>query len=274
MKKRKLINRTTYLRANNGFTSISNEATHGKLSAGALGILVMLLSNVDTFIIYKSEIEKRSGFGETKFNDYWDELVQNGFIYSLKQPKGMISYHYVIVNEPSHKSNKRSLNEILENHTLFSGDGESQMKNQESNSKAEEKDTNIASRNKDSKNKDVSNKDVFNSTLGIAENPTNIEELKKFWYENIDNTKLSDSEEIEFLTQELFVSVLAQTVSKFKTYKSQFEEHPLNIPLKSFYYVFGFTVRDWKYTEKPFSFSNISDEVISFIQKTKKYPNV
>ncbi len=80
MKKRKLINRTTYLRANNGYTSISNEATYGKLSAGALGILVMLLSNVDTFIIYKSEIEKRSGFGETKFNDYWDELDQNGFI--------------------------------------------------------------------------------------------------------------------------------------------------------------------------------------------------
>jgi hypothetical protein len=201
-------------------------------------------------------------------------LVKNGFIYSLKQPKGMFSYHYVIVNEPSHKSNKRSLKEILENHTLFSGDGESQMKNQEPNNKAEKKDTNIALTNKDLKNKDASNKDVFNSTLGIKENPTKTEELTKFWYENIDNTKLSDSEEKEFLTQELFVSVLAQTVSKIKINKSQFEEHPLNIPLKSFYYVFGFTVRDWKYTEKPYTFSNISDEAISFIQKSKKYPNV
>jgi hypothetical protein len=274
MKKRKLINRTTYLRSTSNYTAVSNEAARGKLSAGALGLLVLLLANTETFIIHKTEIEKRSGFGETTFNGYWDELVKNGFIYSLKQPKGMFSYHYVIVNEPSHKSNKQSLKEILENHTLFSGDGESQMKNQEPNTKAEKKDTNIALTNKDSKNKDASNKDVFNSTLGIKENPTKTEELTKFWYENIDNTKLSDSEEKEFLTQELFVSVLAQTVSKIKINKSQFEEHPLNIPLKSFYYVFGFTVRDWKYTEKPYTFSNISDEAISFIQKSKKYPNV
>lgn len=274
MKKNKLTNKTTYLRSTSNYTVVSNEAARGKLSAGALGLLVLLLANQDTFIIHKTEIEKRSGFGETKFNEYWNELVDNGFIYSLKQSKGRISYHYVIVNDPTNKSNKSALKEILENHSSFSGDGEPQMKSQEPNTNSDKKDTNISLNNEDLSNKDFKNIDSSNSTSGIKETPTNIEELTKFWYENIDNTKLTDSEEKEFLTQELFVSVLTQTVSKIKTNKSQFEEHPLNIPLKSFYYVFGFTVRDWKYTEKPYNVSNISDEVILFIQKTKKNPNV
>ena len=268
MKKNKITNKTTYLRSTSNYTAVSNEATRGKLSVGALGLLVLLLANQDTFIIHKTEIANRSEFGETKFNEYWDELVDNGFIHSLKQSKGRISYHYVIVNDPTNKSNKSALKAILENHSLFSGDGESQMKNQELNTKVEKKDTNISLNNEDLNNEDLNNIDLSNSSSAISEAPTNIEELKIYWYENIDNTKLSDSEEKEFLTQELFVSVLVQTVSKIKTNKSQFEEHPLNIPLKSFYYVFGFTVRDWKYTEKSFNDSNISDEVISFIQKT------
>lgn len=267
MKKNKITNKTTYLRSTSNYTVVSKEATRGKLSVGALGLLVLLLANQDTFIIHKTEIANRSEFGETKFNEYWDELVDNGFIHSLKQSKGRISYHYVIVNDPTNKSNKSALKAILENHSLFSGDGESQMKNQELKTKAEQKDTNISLNNEDINNKKFNNIDYSNSTLAICETQTNIEELKKFWYQNINNKELSDLEEKEILSEELFVSVLAKTVSTIIKNKSQFEEQPLNITLKSFYYVFGFTVRDWKYTEKSFNDSNISDEVISFIQK-------
>jgi hypothetical protein len=262
MKKRKLINRTTYLRSKKGFTSVSNEATHGKLSAGALGILVILLSNVDTFIIYKSEIEKRSGFGETKFNEYWDELVQNGFIYSLKQPKGMISYHYVIVNEPSHESNKNTLKEIFENHTPFSKDGESSMNNQMPNSNSDKQGNNIYSTNQE-----LSNQELSNSPLAISKTYSDVDELKNYWYENIHTSKLSESEEKEILTQELFVSTLNHTVSSFIHNKTLCEKIKWKYSLKSFYYVFNMTVRDLKFNNKPLTVIDITEEVISFIQK-------
>jgi hypothetical protein len=269
-----MIEMTTYLRKTKSFTAVSTYASTGCLSLGAIGLLTLILSNQDSFVIYKGTLQRRSKVGKKVFAKYWKELESNGFIYEMMSNNGRIKYEYIIVNDPSNEMNIKAKDQILENREPFLIDGEMDADNDLLNTVKEEEGANVYLINQDLRNEDINNEDSKNESLAMSENHGDVEELKKYWYENIHTSKLTESEEKEILTQELFVSVLAQTVSKFKTYKSQFEEHPLNFPLKGFYYVFGFTVRDWKYAEKPFSFSNISDEVISFIQQTKKYPNV
>ncbi len=267
MKKNKLTNKTTYLRSTSSYTVVSNEATHGKLSAGALGLLVIVLSNTDTFIIHKTEIENRSGFGERKFNEYWEELVCNGFIYSLKQSKGRISYHYVIVNEPNHKSNKRALKEILENHTLFSGDGEPQMKSQEPNTNSDKKDTNISLNNEDLSNEDINNIDSTNSTLAMNETPNNIEETVQFWYKNINNERLRE-EELLILEDTLFISTYTQLISILRSDKLQLNEIVQKMTL---YQLFNFyqLIRNYCIdNSEPFTSFYLANELVKELKVT------
>ena len=258
---------TTYLRKTKSYTKVSTRVTESKISIGAIGLLTLILSNQDSYVIYKSVIQKRAKVGKKQFAKYWKELEAMGFVKEIMTNKGRINYEYIIVNDPTDEASIETINQLVENRRLLLVDGELVTENNLQNTVDDEKDTNISLNNKDLNNENLNNVELTNSNLAISETPLNIEELKKFWYQNINNKELSDLEEKEILSEELFVSVLAKTVSTIIKNKSQFEEQPLNITLKSFYYVFGFTVRDWKYTEKSFNDSNISDEVISFIQK-------
>lgn len=268
---------TTYLRKTKGFTKVSSRACMAEMSVGAIGLLTLILSNLDSFVIYKGNLQKRAKVGKKLFAKYWKELESNGFVYEIVTNKGRINYEYIIVNDPTNESSIEAINQMLENREPFLIDGEVDAENHLLDIVDGEEGPNIYLNkqelnnedlnNKEVNNKELNNEDLSNSTLAISKTHSDVEELKNYWYENIHTTKLSESEEKEILTQKLFVSTLNDTVSLFIQNKTLCEKIKLKYSLKSFYYVFNMTVRDWKYTNKPFTGIDITEEVISFIQR-------
>lgn len=265
-----MINKTTYLRSTKSYTAISTTATAGNLSVGAVGLLTLILSNRDTYVIYKSVIQKRSGVGKKLFARFWKELVDNQFIYEIMSNNGRIKYEYILVNDPSNKTNIHAVDMTLDNREPFITDGEQETDNDLLDIADEMEGTNITLSNSATSNIDLKNEDLTNASLAISNllnSDKNVDELKEYWYENIHDKKLSKLEEEEILTQELFVSTLNHTVSSFIHNKTLCEKIKWKYSLKSFYYVFNMTVRDLKFNNKPLTVIDISEEVISFIQK-------
>lgn len=92
---------TTYSRTTRSFTAVSTHASTGRLSIGAIGLLTLILSNQDTFVIYKGTLQRRSKVGKKLFAKYWNELESNGFVYEIMSNNGLDSItdrrHYRIV---------------------------------------------------------------------------------------------------------------------------------------------------------------------------------
>jgi hypothetical protein len=82
---------TTYLRTTRSFTAVCTHASRGHLSIGAIGLLTLILSNQDTFVIYKGTLQRSSKVGKKLFTKYWNELESNGFVYEIMSNNGLDS---------------------------------------------------------------------------------------------------------------------------------------------------------------------------------------
>jgi hypothetical protein len=269
MKKKKQVNKTTYLRSKKGFTAISMEVTSSDLSIGAIGLLTLILSNQDHFVIYKKEIVKRSGVGVTLFNKYWDELINSGFLYAIKRNHGGISYEYIIVNEPSNNSNKDVLEKIIENHTLNLTPEKPLPINQGKKTTTDNQISNIVLNNSAENKIDYINKEDNHSALGMQEILTDdkqsIAYLKNYWYQNIHQKELNNLEEAEILTQELFVKIFRKVVSEIKQKNFFLGKIKNDLQLKSLYYAFNMVVDDLKRSDKSITEENIFERIIPYI---------
>jgi len=211
---------TTYLRTNRSFTAVSTYASSGRLSVGAIGLLTLILSNHDAFVIYKGALQRRSKVGKKLFKRFWKELEENGFVYEIISNNGRINYEYIIVNDPSHESNIEAIDQILESREHFSIDGELDAENDLLDIADEQDSTNISINNEDLSNTDLSNIDLSYSTLEMNETTNNIEESVQFWYENINNEILRE-EELLILEDTLFISTYTQIISILRSDKLQ-----------------------------------------------------
>lgn len=214
---------TTYLRKNRSYTAVSTYASSGRLSVGAIGLLTLILSNHDAFVIYKGALQRRSKVGKKLFKRFWKELEENGFVYEIISNNGRINYEYIIVNDPSHESNIEAIDQILESREHFLIDGELDAENDLLDIVDEEDSTNISINNEDLSNTDLSKIDLSNSTLEMNETTNNIDEIVQFWYKNINNEILRD-EELLILEDTLFISTYTQIVSILRNDKLQLNE--------------------------------------------------
>ena len=164
---------TTYLRTNRSFTAVSTYASSGRLSVGAIGLLTLILSNHDAFVIYKGALQRRSKVGKKLFKRFWKELEENGFVYEIISNNGRINYEYIIVNDPSHESNIEAIDQILENREPFLIDGEMDTDNDLLNIVDGEEGTNIYLNNQDLSNEDLNNEDIPENHSIDAKNGVN-----------------------------------------------------------------------------------------------------
>ena len=255
-----MVNKTTYLRSTKSYTAVSTQTRERKLSVGAIGLLTLILSNLDSYVIYKEVIQKRSGVGKTLFARFWKELLKNGFVYEIKSNKGRINYEYIIVNEPT---NSKSI-QALQNRGSFLIDGEQVTENQSLDIEDEIVCTNISLNNKDLSNVDLINEDLTNASLAIKENLNNIEELVEFWVENINNEILRE-EQLQILEDELFTSTLSNIVSNLKNNKNQILLIELKLPLIDIFDLYQFIVNDCKEKNETYTGFYLANEIISTI---------
>ena len=157
---------------------------------------------------------------------------------------------------------------ILENHSLFSGDGESQMKNQELNTKAEQKDTNISLNNEDISNKNFNNIDLSNSTLGINDYQKSIKDNIQFWYDNV-NQQILKEEQLLILEDQLFTSTLSNIVSKLRNNIDQIQQIDKKPPLIKIFDWYKYIVNDCNKDDEPFTGYSIGNEIMSVLLNTQ-----
>lgn len=258
---------TTYLRTNRSFTAVSTYASSGRLSVGAIGLLTLILSNHDAFVIYKGALQRRSKVGKKLFKRFWKELEENGFVYEIISNNGRINYEYIIVNDPSHESNIEAIDQIIESREHFLIDGELDAENDLLDFVDEEDSTNISINNEDLSNTDLSNIDLSNSTLEMNETTNNIEESVQFWYENINNEILRD-EELLILEDTLFISTYTQIVSILRSDKHQLNEIVQKMTL---YQLFNFYQLIKNYcidNSEPFTSFYLANEIVTELKVT------
>lgn len=255
---------TTYLRTTQSFTAVSTYASSGRLSAGAIGLLTLILSNHDVFVIYKGAIQRRSKFGKKLFKRFWQELEENGFVYEIKSNKGRIDYKYIIVNDPSHESNIEAIDLILENREPFVIDGEMDTENDLLNIVDGEEGTNIYLNNEDLRNEYVNNKDSNNESLAMSKNLNKIDELIEYWYKNINGIQLKEQEN-QILEDELFISTFEKIISMLKNNKPSIEEIQQKCPLIALFQLHQYIIQECIDSRTPYTSYFLANEIFSTI---------
>lgn len=103
MKKEKVknLNKTTYLRNQNGFFQMVpiRLINDDRLSPYAKFIMITCISNNDEWVINRNEIKDRVGFEEFKFRKGWDELKKYRYIEIVRRKR---SCHYMINETPNY----------------------------------------------------------------------------------------------------------------------------------------------------------------------------
>jgi len=86
--------------SNNPFTRISNSI--GILKADEVGVMFQILSNSDSWVLNKKDIQRRSKLGRDRFERIWNHLKELGYIVIIKLPlkDGRFRYSYTIYEEP------------------------------------------------------------------------------------------------------------------------------------------------------------------------------
>ena len=256
---------TTYLRTNRSFTAVSTYASSGRLSVGAIGLLTLILSNHDAFVIYKGALQRRSKVGKKLFKRFWKELEENGFVYEIISNNGRINYEYIIVNDPSHESNIEAIDQILENREPFLIDGEMDTDNDLLNIVDGEEGTNIYLNNQDLSNEDLNNEDISNSSLAISEYSNNIDELIEYWYQNINGIQLNE-DELQILEDKIFISTYNQLISSLKVDPTILNSINHRIPLYDLFKLFNNVKNDHIIQEQPFTSYYLANELIEILQ--------
>jgi len=93
----KKVNKTTYLRNQNGFFQMVpiRLLNDKRLSSYAKFIMITVISNNDDWVINKNEIFSRTDFPRNKFKQGWDELKKYGYIDVIRRQ----GYWQYIINE-------------------------------------------------------------------------------------------------------------------------------------------------------------------------------
>jgi hypothetical protein len=255
---------TTYLRKNNSYTAVSTYASSGRLSVGAIGLLTLILSNHDSFVIYKGALQRRSKVGTKLFKRFWKELEVNGFVYEIQSNYGRINYEYIIVNDPSHESSSEAIDQILESREHFSTDGELDAENDLLDIVDEQDSTNISLNNEDLNNIDLSNIDLSNSTLEMSETPKNIEETVQFWYKNVNDEMLSE-QQLLILEDSLFTSTLSNIVSNLKSNINHILLIELKLSLINIFDLYRFVVNECEERGESYTGFYLANEILSTI---------
>lgn len=96
---------------NNSYTIISNNIVKNKfLSYLEKGIMLILLSNDDSWAINKKQVFKESNVGETNFNKAWANLVKYNYI-EMRRIKGGVEW---TINEcPEEFESKKETEQVL-----------------------------------------------------------------------------------------------------------------------------------------------------------------
>jgi len=99
------MNQTTYNRVDhdrkNPYVMISRALTQDKrLSAISIGLMAIILSNSDEFILNASHLKRVSKLTKTQFYKAWHELQECQYLIQ-KRVDGKGTWHYIINENPS-----------------------------------------------------------------------------------------------------------------------------------------------------------------------------
>ena len=99
------MNQTEYYRMNhnksNPYLKISRSLVQDKrLSAIAVGLMTIILSNSDNFKLNVSYLKQVSQLTKTQFYNAWNDLQKYQYVIQKKVGKG--SWHYIINEDPNH----------------------------------------------------------------------------------------------------------------------------------------------------------------------------
>jgi hypothetical protein len=192
MKRKKKItnqNKTVLLLDTKSFTRVGTKLTDRKigLSATAIGLFTIAISNQKDFIANKSDLRKRAKLGVASFKKAWAELVENGFIVDINLG-GIANNLYIFSNK------QLSVDEIeqLKNKFQLSASGIQHTVNSSPEIVNDKPIDNIDLINSDLSNEDLSNIEVNNVVLRNVElsnvELSNVLSTNKFLF-NIDNFK-------------------------------------------------------------------------------------
>ncbi|MEN9345090.1 MAG: hypothetical protein RLZZ60_559 [Bacteroidota bacterium] len=257
---------TTYLRTTRSFTAVSTHASTGRLSIGAIGLLTLILSNQDTFVIYKGTLQRRSKVGKKLFAKYWKELELNGFVYEIMSNNGRIKYEYIIVNDPTNETNIEAIDQILENREPFLIDGEMDTDNDLLNIVDGEEGANIYLRNEDLNNEDLNNEDLINESLAMSENLSNIDELTEYWYQNINGIELKE-DEIQITEDQLFISTFEKIISMLKNNNPSIEDIQQKYPLIAIFQLYRYIIQECEVERTPYTSYFLANEIVSVMKE-------
>jgi predicted transcriptional regulator len=83
------------------FTPISNELIQNtKLTLEARALVMFIISLPESWVIYKSQVQRALNMNRVKFNRVWKECVDFGYIKVIKEraDRGRFNYHYLITD--------------------------------------------------------------------------------------------------------------------------------------------------------------------------------
>jgi hypothetical protein len=83
------------------FTPISNELIQNtKLTLEARALIMFIISLPESWVIYKSQVQRALNMNRVKFNRVWKECVDFGYIKVIKEraDRGRFNYHYLITD--------------------------------------------------------------------------------------------------------------------------------------------------------------------------------
>lgn len=97
------MNQTIYYRSvhnkENPYLQISRALIQDdRLSAIAVGLMVLILSNNDSFVLNVGHLKKVSKLTKTQFYKAWDSLQE--YQYVLQRKSGKNSWHYIVNEAP------------------------------------------------------------------------------------------------------------------------------------------------------------------------------
>ena len=174
-------NKTVLLLDTKSFTRVGTKLTDRKigLSATAIGLFTIAISNQKNFIANKSDLRKRAKLGVDSFKKAWAELVENGFIVDINLG-GIANNLYIFSNK------QLSVDEItqLKNKCQISASGIQHTENSSPEIVNDKPIDNIELINSDLSNIEVSNVELNNVELSNVVSPDN------FLF-NIDNFKIN-----------------------------------------------------------------------------------
>lgn len=98
------MNQTTYHRShhdeNNPYLRINRFLVQDtRLTAIAVGLMAIILSNNDSYVLYAGHLKKVSRLTKTQFQKAWNDLQE--YQYVIQKKSGKNSWHYIINEAPT-----------------------------------------------------------------------------------------------------------------------------------------------------------------------------